>query len=562
MTVSKNIIYAAGIGLLSLQLLGCGGQLTVENEEGPNPNEIIAGELCDYIEGRTYYTSGLDEAGRTETGLRLGHWSARFADGEVSFLQSDFGLAATYTCENDEVTLSMDGQEPVPLTFDHGENPANSDLQPYQSFLFNPLGGEQKRYVAADVGQDRYKDCELVEGRAYSAISTATGPNDPIPFERPFIRFGEGQAVEYDIVASGQAPIQGIYECDLGEIHLHSDASDDNPVRIQLNDDSGDTLRAMRGDYAIEMAVSGSICADEPGQEWCVVEPQDIQCVTTPCPTGVHKTIVVSACDGELADPAPHTRFGACGDLEGQLFYKPVGCPKIYAPVCAAARTAEPCGTIPCPKLVHKTFANSCVAEAAQAHIIDQGECAKEAEGAVVTTELTGACPAVADPVCAKNLTPIVCVTEPCPNYEYQTFGNACEAFLDLAEVAFNGVCGELEETMAFDNPLVRRTDDLPSTEKTVTVENVRFDGDVLNVNLGYSGCDEQHFHFYVADTFMESLPVQVGNAFVPLVEDECLASFSTEFSYDLTPLKHAYQQAYQTETGTIVLPGVGTYSF
>lgn len=557
--MSKKIIYAAGIGLLSLQLLGCGGETTAENEEQALSKGIATSELCDYIQGRTYYTMELGEAGRTQTGIRLGHWSARFEDGNAYFLQSDFGLAGTYTCKNGRVLLTMEGEKPVSLAFDHNKNKTNSNLQPYQSFLYNPLGGDSKRYVAAEAGQDRYKDCQLVEGRLYSAITA--GSEDAIPVETPFIQFGEGQTVEYDIVGSGQAPIQGIYECDLGEIHLHSDASDDNPVRIQLNDNDGDTLTAKRGDYAIEMAASGSVCA-EAARELCVVEPQDIQCVMAPCPTGVHKSVLQSTCADDLATSFTVVHEGACGDLEGQPYYdEPVACTKEYAPVCAAAQTIEPCGTIPCPTLVHETFANSCLARAAQAHIIHEGECAKEVEGTVVT-ELTGACPAVFDPVCAKDLTPIVCVTEPCPNYQYQTFGNACEAFLDLAEVAFNGECGELENVLAFDNPLVKRVDDLPTTEKTVTVSNVRFDGDVLNVSLSYSGCDEQHFQFYASSRFMESLPVQIGSAFVPMVEDRCLAFFTTEFSYDLTPLKHAYQQAYQTETGTIELRGVGTYSF
>lgn len=57
-------------------------------------------------------------------------------------------------------------------------------------------------------------------------------------------------------------------------------------------------------------------------------------------------------------------------------------------------------------------------------------------------------CPAVVDPVCAIEVTNVMCVTAPCnPIKRYKTFNNACEAEVANAEIAFKGICGKLEGT-------------------------------------------------------------------------------------------------------------------
>lgn len=54
-------------------------------------------------------------------------------------------------------------------------------------------------------------------------------------------------------------------------------------------------------------------------------------------------------------------------------------------------------------------------------------------------------CPAVYLPVCAEVKKDIQCVTTPCPNTFYQTFGNQCEANQPNVKIAFEGECGKLE---------------------------------------------------------------------------------------------------------------------
>jgi hypothetical protein len=50
-------------------------------------------------------------------------------------------------------------------------------------------------------------------------------------------------------------------------------------------------------------------------------------------------------------------------------------------------------------------------------------------------------CPAIAAPVCAKAPTNVVCVTSPCESHQYKTFGNGCEAAGARAAFSFDGHC-------------------------------------------------------------------------------------------------------------------------
>src|SRR5690606_33542011 len=130
------------------------------------------------------------------------------------------------------------------------------------------------------------------------------------------------------------------------------------------------------------------------------------------------------------------------------------------------------------------------------------------------------------------------------------------------SDTAFEGECGGLEDAVAGAEPPVRMVTQLPEVEKQVSIANVSFTDDVLTVELGYSGCSEQHFHLNIGTAFKESSPVQVDYSFVPMVEYGFLAYFTSEFSYVLAPLKHLYQTAYQAQSGSINLPGIGVYSF
>lgn len=286
----------------------------------------------------------------------------------------------------------------------------------------------------------------------------------------------------------------------------------------------------------------------------CSVEPQNLQCIKAPCPTGVYKTYS-NQCASDVAK-AKFISNGECGDLEGKPYVEePTACTLQYDPVCAAATDAAPCKTIPCPAVVHKTFGNACEANVAKAQVVSKGECGK-LEGTPVL-KLEGACTTDAPGACAKTTSNIVCVTTPCPTHVYKTFSNRCEADRVLASVIGDGPCGSLQGVTAGGEPPVKLVDSLP-TASAAKVGNVQFKGDVLTLTLGYSGCGPQHFDLYIGKAFLKSKPVQANFAFKAQREELCEAYFTTEFSYDLLPLK----QHYGAEHGEIVLPGIGSYVF
>jgi hypothetical protein len=286
----------------------------------------------------------------------------------------------------------------------------------------------------------------------------------------------------------------------------------------------------------------------------CSVEPQDLQCIKAPCPIGVYKTYS-NLCASNVAN-AKFISNDECGDLEGKPYYEePTACTEQYAPICGTAINPAPCGTIPCPAVVHKTYGNACDASVNKAQHIKTGECGK-LEGTPVT-QIDTVCDTSAPGACAKTSSAIVCVTTPCPTHVYKTFNNRCEAGRTFATVISDGSCGSLQGVTAGGEPPVKMVDTLPAAT-SVHISKVQFKQDLLTLTLGYSGCGAQHFDLYMAKGFLKSLPVQVKFAFKAMQEEACDAVFSTEFSYDLLPLK----QQYGAEHGEIVLPGIGSYVF
>ena len=93
---------------------------------------------------------------------------------------------------------------------------------------------------------------------------------------------------------------------------------------------------------------------------------------------------------------------------------------------------------------------------------------------------------------------------------------------------------------------------------------------DTLHINVSYTGGCETHAFTLVAEPmFLESFPVQLRVSIAHNANgDTCEDSITEDRQFDLTPIKKAYQQGYQTDEGTIVLrlkgvpPGALTYEF
>ena len=79
---------------------------------------------------------------------------------------------------------------------------------------------------------------------------------------------------------------------------------------------------------------------------------------------------------------------------------------------------------------------------------------------------------------------------------------------------------------------------------------------DTLNISVSFSGgCKEHQLTLVVSDTFLESSPVQLHVSLAHNANgDQCEAWLTTNYHFDLTPIKTIYQKAYRQEAGTIVL--------
>ena len=80
--------------------------------------------------------------------------------------------------------------------------------------------------------------------------------------------------------------------------------------------------------------------------------------------------------------------------------------------------------------------------------------------------------------------------------------------------------------------------------------------GDTLKLNVSYSGgCRTHVFTLVTSGSFLESSPVQLVISIAHNANDDPCEAYPTEdYHFDLSPIKILYQEAYQQESGTIVL--------
>lgn len=146
-------------------------------------------------------------------------------------------------------------------------------------------------------------------------------------------------------------------------------------------------------------------------QPVCAVAPQVVMCKPGSifCPIGFHKTFS-SECAAIAAGASISIRAGECGELEG-LDYSTPNCGMSAPVVCGTATDTAPCGTIPCPRVVYKTYGNVC--ELGAQRLLSPGHCSLE--GTPVTQPLEMPCTADAPGACAKTTNNTVCYC-PLPN--------------------------------------------------------------------------------------------------------------------------------------------------
>lgn len=441
--------------------------------------------LCTQMNGRTYYTDTLEEGGATPEGISKAHWSIHFENGEVSLFQSDFVITGSYTCRDEQLTLTLingDAAEHI-LTFEDG----------LESFDYNPLGGRPLTYRYHD-SIHTSDDCSRARGNRYS---TPPDPNAR-PLEGPtFLDFNDSP--NSVIFGYGDIREAGHYDCQLGELHVHTHNRIE-PLLVEVN---------------------------RHGTSVTILDEHN---VTLP-----------------IVDD------------------NPVACDQRYNPVCAAFDTGIQCVTTPCPTEVYKTYGNRCHAEADKSAVLFDGECGK-LEGEPVGGQSI-ACPAIYMPVCAKHATNTVCITSPCESHQYKTFGNACSASAALAMTTFEDSCDTygIEGLISFQQEPIRL--DMPQTAGfEANLVRASIEGDILTATVGYSGCNQQAVHFNASTAGIKASGEQVvlaENFFTKDTNDACEAVFTTEQSFDLTPIAAAYfTQFPDRKEGFVNFPGIGTYKF
>jgi hypothetical protein len=93
------------------------------------------------------------------------------------------------------------------------------------------------------------------------------------------------------------------------------------------------------------------------------------------------------------------------------------------------------------------------------------------------------------------------------------------------------------------------------SADPGVLVTDASINGDTLTADVGYSGCDTVEITACWHDgSFMESDPVQARLALLAVGAGACTAAFEDTATIDISGLRAAYEDAYRTESGTIIV--------
>ena len=87
-------------------------------------------------------------------------------------------------------------------------------------------------------------------------------------------------------------------------------------------------------------------------------------------------------------------------------------------------------------------------------------------------------------------------------------------------------------------------------------LNNVTITGDTLRLNVSYAGgCKTHQFTLVTSGAFLELTPVQLVISIDHNANgDPCQAYPTEDYHFDLNPIKTLYQEAYQQESGTIIL--------
>jgi hypothetical protein len=119
------------------------------------------------------------------------------------------------------------------------------------------------------------------------------------------------------------------------------------------------------------------------------------------------------------------------------------------------------------------------------------------------------------------------------------------------------------DETWAGRVVIVPDPEDARWPRDPLTIHAAAIKGDSLELTVSFGGgCRDHSFALLGNSAWMESYPVQTGVRLAHAADgDACKALLSRVLRFDLSPLKSAYANSYQTATGIIRLHVAGSNS-
>lgn len=498
--------------------------------------------LCASMVGRQYFSSSLFNEGLVRNPPYYSHRQVDFQEGTLSASMYDVVYSGTYRCENGDVLVSILDQPEYPLDLSADLSQLSFSAEPTVPAIDYTLATGPG---CGDLNNERYE----VDPSHLAPIALPAGTTYFVEFTGRNTARAQLPEGTYN---------NAIHDCATGNLHLHRSATDTRPMSGSVEDDGETLYLALDPNTTWRFNRQQEVICPNLWEPVCSAEVQYITCFTEPCPIGVYKTFP-NRCVSDNA-PALFQQTGECGHLEGLPYYEEIACTEEYNPVCAARINPEACLIAPCPVQQYRTYDNSCFARQASARRIRRGECGADEGQRIFDLSDEGLiCGAIYQPVCGKDESGIVCVTEPCPTHEYTTFGNHCEAIIAVADIAWHhGTCGDLEGQTTNAAPPVEIVDTAIHSAATVASAEIR--DDTLFVTLRHTGCEPEYFDFQVERELTAAGEARWAFKAMPGADKTCMAIQDSSLQFDLKPLNIHYNQQYGDAPATIALPGLADY--
>jgi len=177
--------------------------------------------------------------------------------------------------------------------------------------------------------------------------------------------------------------------------------------------------------------------------------------------------------------------------------------------------------------------------------------------------ESSFSCTSDSQPICVRIDNPAVCNDgELCLDQKYQTFTNRCKANAS----GLNPITIGLDECQVIDNELstsntpVTLIETTPVKDSKITVVSATFNDNLATITIEHDGSCESDIYALEVDKFDQD--AQRVEWSISYSRAHCATFVTKDIIFDLMPIREWYYQQNGKATGTVNLPGIGTYSF